>query len=108
VRDRSAVGRGFGALEQDGDRMIGQELELQIRERAYSIWEREGRPQGRDTDHWLMASAELAPKVPVRRGRAKAADAAPAASVKAPRKAVAADTNAETTPAERRSRTPKS
>ena len=28
--------------------------------RSYSIWENEGRPHGRDMDHWLQAEAELA------------------------------------------------
>ena len=31
-----------------------------IRERAYEIWEREGRPEGRDAEHWRQAAAELA------------------------------------------------
>ena len=31
-----------------------------IQERAYDIWEREGRPQGREMDHWLRAEAEIA------------------------------------------------
>ncbi|MEW5729110.1 MAG: DUF2934 domain-containing protein [Pseudomonadota bacterium] len=31
-----------------------------IRERAHHIWEREGRPDGRDQDHWQMARTELA------------------------------------------------
>jgi hypothetical protein len=30
-----------------------------IRERAYAIWEEEGRPEGRDLDHWLRAEADL-------------------------------------------------
>jgi hypothetical protein len=30
-----------------------------IRERAYQIWEREGRPHGRDYDHWVQARVEL-------------------------------------------------
>lgn len=30
-----------------------------IRRRAYAIWEREGRPHGRDRDHWLQAQWEL-------------------------------------------------
>jgi hypothetical protein len=34
--------------------------EQQIRERAYAIWESEGRPHGRDADHWRQASEELA------------------------------------------------
>ena len=36
------------------------EEEQQIRERAYSIWEQEGRPHGRDLDHRLRAEAEIA------------------------------------------------
>jgi hypothetical protein len=31
----------------------------QISELAYAIWEKEGRPQGRDLDHWLAAEREL-------------------------------------------------
>jgi Protein of unknown function (DUF2934) len=33
--------------------------EQALRERAYAIWEREGRPDGKDLDHWLRAEAEL-------------------------------------------------
>lgn len=29
-----------------------------VRERAYYIWEKEGRPEGRDLDHWLVAKTE--------------------------------------------------
>jgi len=29
-----------------------------VRERAYFIWEHEGRPEGRAYDHWLLAMAE--------------------------------------------------
>jgi len=29
-----------------------------IRERAYFMWEREGRPDGRAQDHWLSATIE--------------------------------------------------
>lgn len=36
------------------------EEEQRIRERAYAIWEREGRPHGRDLDHRLRAEAEIA------------------------------------------------
>ena len=36
------------------------EEEQRIRERAYSIWEREGRPHGRDLDHRPRAEAEIA------------------------------------------------
>ncbi|MGE4047454.1 MAG: DUF2934 domain-containing protein [Acetobacteraceae bacterium] len=29
------------------------------RERAYQIWEREGRPEGREIEHWMQAKREL-------------------------------------------------
>jgi Protein of unknown function (DUF2934) len=35
--------------------------EQAIRERAYAIWEEEGRPEGRHLDHWLRAEAEVNP-----------------------------------------------
>lgn len=30
-----------------------------IKQRAYAIWEREGRPDGRHDDHWERASQEM-------------------------------------------------
>jgi len=33
--------------------------EAKVRERAYYIWEREGRPQGRELQHWQAAVREL-------------------------------------------------
>jgi hypothetical protein len=33
-------------------------IEQAIRERAYLIWEREGRPDGRAEDHWRYATIE--------------------------------------------------
>jgi Protein of unknown function (DUF2934) len=33
--------------------------EQTVRERAYAIWEAEGRPEGRDAEHWQMAHAEF-------------------------------------------------
>lgn len=33
--------------------------EEKIRQRAYEIWQREGRPSGRDRDHWSQAQAEI-------------------------------------------------
>jgi hypothetical protein len=37
----------------------GQATEQAIRERAYAIWEEEGRPDARHLDHWLRAEAEI-------------------------------------------------
>lgn len=31
----------------------------EIAQRAYSLWEVEGRPSGRELDHWLRAEAEF-------------------------------------------------
>jgi hypothetical protein len=31
----------------------------EIARRAYTIWEVEGRPSGRELDHWLRAEAEV-------------------------------------------------
>ncbi len=33
--------------------------EARIRERAYALWEQEGRPQGEDLRHWVTALSEL-------------------------------------------------
>ena len=33
--------------------------EDKIRERAYAIWEEDGRPEGRQEEHWYRASTEL-------------------------------------------------
>jgi hypothetical protein len=35
-------------------------IEERIRLRAYQIWEEEGRPAGRDVEHWIRAVLELA------------------------------------------------
>jgi Protein of unknown function (DUF2934) len=37
--------------------MIASTHDIQVR--SYLIWEKEGRPQGCDWDHWLKAEAEL-------------------------------------------------
>jgi hypothetical protein len=35
------------------------DLESAIRERAYCNWELDGRPEGRDVDHWLAAEQQI-------------------------------------------------
>ncbi len=52
------------------------ENEDRIRQRAYEIWEQEGRPQGEDMRHWLQAFQEIAAGAdtdsqPARKPRAK-------------------------------------
>jgi len=39
--------------------MTGWWHEHRIRERAYEIWEKAGRPEGIATEHWLQAEAEI-------------------------------------------------
>jgi Protein of unknown function (DUF2934) len=39
--------------------MMTSHTEAAVRERAYYIWEREGRPQGRELQHWQAAVREL-------------------------------------------------
>ena len=39
---------------------MDQDIENSIRERAYEIWEEEGRPAGREAQHWQQAAAEIA------------------------------------------------
>jgi Protein of unknown function (DUF2934) len=58
-------------------------LEERIRERAYQIWEREGKPDGRDAEHWQQAASEIDAEVAAHAGAGEppAADPArPAAS----------------------------
>ena len=38
---------------------MDQDHQDRIRQRAHEIWESEGRPEGRDADHWSRAEEEL-------------------------------------------------
>jgi len=39
--------------------MSDDKREIAIRERAYAIWELDGRPEGHSLAHWLKAEAEI-------------------------------------------------
>ncbi len=43
--------------------------EADIQQRAYQIWEAEGRPHGRDQEHWYRAMSEMATIKPKRAPR---------------------------------------
>jgi hypothetical protein len=43
-----------------------------IAQRAYDIWERNGRPDGRETEHWLQAESEIRREDQQRGGRQSA------------------------------------
>ena len=36
-----------------------EQIDTLIRERAYAIWEREGRPEGRERQHWEQAARDV-------------------------------------------------
>ena len=40
------------------------DVEERIHRRAYEIWEREGRPHGRDSEHWQRAREEILTALP--------------------------------------------
>jgi hypothetical protein len=46
-----------------GTKMI--DLEQKIRERAYQLWEQEGRIHGRNEQHWHLAKLELTSTIEV-------------------------------------------
>jgi hypothetical protein len=39
--------------------VIAMNREQRIRQRAYEIWESEGKPHGRDDEHWRRAEADI-------------------------------------------------
>ncbi len=39
---------------------MASDLDKRIQERAYEIWESEGRPEGRQEEHWQQARTEFA------------------------------------------------
>lgn len=57
-------------------------IEELVRARAYALWESEGRPNGRDADHWLRSMEEMQ----AQRVAARPAAEAPKTKTKAPAK----------------------
>lgn len=58
-----------------------------VAERAYAIWESEGKPEGHDMEHWLRAEAEAAASAkpkrkPAAKPRKPSAKAAPKAAAR--------------------------
>ena len=46
-------------MEDDPTRHPHEGREKRIAERAHHLWEREGRPHGRDRDHWEEARRQI-------------------------------------------------
>jgi hypothetical protein len=42
-----------------GVRVMPEPTEQQIKERAHQIWERHGKPEGREEEFWQLAEQEL-------------------------------------------------
>ena len=61
--DKVAVNRTFGPAKtgvwtEAGGNIVDSSQQTQhqaIQQQAYSIWEAEGRPHGKDVEHWLRA-----------------------------------------------------
>ena len=48
----------------DDESLETDRREHAVRERAYEIWENEGRPHDRDLEHWLSAEQQVSGKNP--------------------------------------------
>jgi hypothetical protein len=48
-----------GRIGKPEEKDMDQDHQERIRQRAHEIWESEGRPEGRDADHWSRAEEEL-------------------------------------------------
>ena len=44
---------------------MSEQRDQVIRERAYALWEQDGRPEGRSLAHWSQAETEIGAEQPV-------------------------------------------
>ncbi len=67
---------------------MANDRDTRVRQRAYELWEKAGRPAGKHEDHWHQASSEVSeaeavgmttpmPPAAAKRGKVMAADVAP-------------------------------
>ena len=63
------IARQERGLDRRRRHPAGVDLQARIQQRAYELWERDGRPEGRDHAHWQQAEREIG----ARRGSADAA-----------------------------------
>jgi hypothetical protein len=61
---------------------MSSERKTQIEQHAYKIWEAEGRPHGRDKEHWHRAERDLARDEPKASPGASSVEATPDAAAK--------------------------
>jgi hypothetical protein len=50
--------------ERDRGWVMSESREEAIRERAYALWEQDGRPEGRSLAHWSRAETEIGAEQP--------------------------------------------
>ncbi|PDV85505.1 hypothetical protein CO652_26005 [Rhizobium sp. H4] len=70
LKDSPPAGAGKGktarqAIQEPAEQSIGSQAttrEDEIRKRAYSLWEKEGRPEGKHRDHWTRAEHKPDPR----------------------------------------------
>jgi hypothetical protein len=55
---RTAARKPEAVVRHEGD------LQQRIQQRAYQLWESEGRPEGREHAHWQQAQRELSAQPP--------------------------------------------
>ncbi|MGV0818959.1 DUF2934 domain-containing protein [Martelella sp. AMO21009] len=55
---------------------MSDDMNAKIQERAYAIWEREDRPEGKHLDHWFCAQSEIEVESASDGGQSASADAA--------------------------------
>ena len=67
LAEAEAIGRRHTAEE---DPAVHRDYYEKVKARAHQIWEEEGRPHGRDREHWQQAEAEVTPATSPRRGPA--------------------------------------
>jgi len=88
---------------------ISDDIRAAIALRAYYIWERTGRPEGRGAEHWALAEAEIlseqsTPKAStIKKAVKKAAAANPPAKKALPEKPIAEPTAAPSAAAKAKS-----
>ena len=82
------LGKGAFLMATEEQQTSGETIRQSVAERAYAIWENEGKPHGRDVDHWLRAEVE-AGKTEVNVDPPLEPEKQPAASAKSSKKIAA-------------------
>ncbi|HUO97331.1 MAG TPA: DUF2934 domain-containing protein [Rhizomicrobium sp.] len=63
-------------MKEKPAKQLSENVRREIEVRAYLIWESEGRPHGREREHWLRAEAEVLGRPPAKKAPAAKANGA--------------------------------